>query len=217
MQTELKFASFKLRFLAKLIDMTFLFSMQVFFLMLILMAIFAFRLNMLEDIGNFNQGLVVEYGLEKTDFAKSFELSQKLAVSCDFKEQKYKNACYKLNEFNKMVVLINLSLSFILWICYTILPSASKMQGTLGKYLIGIKIGQENGDKITFFQAFAREIFVFLEMLFTLIFVFFTPIKPILSTMQIIIPLEGLMMNWNPKKQALHDRLAQTFVFSKKM
>lgn len=70
---------------------------------------------------------------------------------------------------------------------------SSNKQATLGKMILGIKVGDLNGNRIPFGQALARYL------------------CKILSTMILFI---GFMMaGWDPKKQALHDKLANTYVF----
>ena len=70
---------------------------------------------------------------------------------------------------------------------------SSSRQATLGKMGVGIKVGNANGQRITFVNALGRYL------------------GKILSTLTLLI---GFMMaGWDSKKQALHDKLASTYVF----
>ena len=70
---------------------------------------------------------------------------------------------------------------------------SSGSQATLGKLALGIKVGNSKGESISFPTALGRYVGKILSALILLI---------------------GFMMaGWNPKKQALHDKLAGTYVF----
>jgi uncharacterized RDD family membrane protein YckC len=70
---------------------------------------------------------------------------------------------------------------------------SSTRQATIGKMAVGIKVGDVNGNQISFLNAFGR-----------------FAAKLISSFMLYI----GFMMaGWDEKKQALHDKLANTYVF----
>ena len=96
---------------------------------------------------------------------------------------------YNMVDRNVPLTLI----STVLGIIYFCGMESSARQATLGKMVVGIKVGDLNGDRISFGNAFGR---YFAEILSALIlgFGFF-------------------MAGWDPKKQALHDRLAGTYVF----
>jgi uncharacterized RDD family membrane protein YckC len=75
---------------------------------------------------------------------------------------------------------------------YPIMESSSK-QASVGKMAVGIKVGDEHGNRISFANALGR---------------FF---GKILSSLTLCI---GYMMaGWDEKKQALHDKIANTYVF----
>lgn len=77
------------------------------------------------------------------------------------------------------------------WLYYAVLHS-SKWQATLGKFITGIIVVDSKGQRITFARATGRYFAEFLSAIFLFI---------------------GYMMaGWNPRKQALHDTLAETFV-----
>jgi uncharacterized RDD family membrane protein YckC len=82
---------------------------------------------------------------------------------------------------------------FIGVIGYFIGMESSAKQATLGKMAVGIKVGDEQGNRISAGKAAGR---------------FF---GKILSGL--ILYIGYMMAGWDPKKQALHDKLAGTFVF----
>jgi len=94
-----------------------------------------------------------------------------------------------------IVVLIYLLLIMFQFLYFTIMESSDK-QGTLGKIAVGIKIGDKNGNRISYMNAVGR---------------FFSRI---LSGMFFYI---GYMMaGWDDRKQSLHDKIANTFVYYSK-
>lgn len=81
----------------------------------------------------------------------------------------------------------------VLGILYFVGMESSSRQGTIGKSLIGIKVGNANGGQISFLNALGRYF------------------AKILSGA--ILYIGYMMAGWDSKKQALHDKLANTFVF----
>ena len=72
---------------------------------------------------------------------------------------------------------------------------SSSRQGTLGKIAVGIKVGNAQGEQLSFANALGRYF------------------AKIVSAITLYI---GFMMaGWDKKKQALHDKLAGTYVFYK--
>lgn len=90
--------------------------------------------------------------------------------------------------------LINFIVSIIVFIYFIGLP-ITNLQGTIGKYLVGIQIVDENGNKITL----SKSTFRFLGT--------------ILSTA--ILYVGYVVMIFSPKKQTLHDKIAKTYVVSR--
>jgi uncharacterized RDD family membrane protein YckC len=82
---------------------------------------------------------------------------------------------------------------FIFGVLYSVLMESSTRQATLGKMAVGIKVGNENGEQISFVNALGRHF------------------GKILST--IILFIGFMMAGWDSKKQALHDKLANTYVY----
>lgn len=84
---------------------------------------------------------------------------------------------------------------FVAWIAYFIGMESSSKQATLGKMAVGIKVGNENGGRISAGTAAAR---------------FFSKILS-----GLILYIGYMMAGWDKKKQALHDKIAGTYVFYK--
>lgn len=83
--------------------------------------------------------------------------------------------------------------SLFIGVTYTVLMQSSKTQGTLGKMAVGIKVGDENGNRISVLNALGRYLASFLSA--------------------IVLCIGYLMVIWDDKKQGLHDKLAGTYVF----
>ena len=82
---------------------------------------------------------------------------------------------------------------FVIATLYYVLMESSATQGTLGKMAVGIKIGKENGERITPLNALGR---------------LFSKIPSAL-----ILYIGFIMAGFDSKKQALHDKIAGTYVF----
>ena len=89
------------------------------------------------------------------------------------------------------LVLIFASLATIL---YKPLMEASEYQGTLGKYVLGLKIVDKNGKKISMSSSFVRTILW------------------IIGSQLFLLCLGVLMVGFTEYKQGLHDILANTYV-----
>jgi uncharacterized RDD family membrane protein YckC len=84
-------------------------------------------------------------------------------------------------------------ISFLIGLGYFVMMESSANQGTLGKMALGIRVGNENGDRISVANAIGRYF------------------AKLVSTITLLI---GFMMaGWDSKKQALHDKLADTYVY----
>jgi len=70
---------------------------------------------------------------------------------------------------------------------------SSSRQGTIGKRAVGIKVGKANGKQISFPNALGR---------------YFAKIIS-----GAILYIGYMMAGWDAKKQALHDKIANTYVF----
>ena len=93
------------------------------------------------------------------------------------------------------LVLIVYSVLFVLQFFYFTFMESSENQATLGKMALGIKIGNKTGNRISFATAVGRYF------------------SKILSA--IIFSIGFFMAGWDERKQCLHDKLADTFVFYK--
>lgn len=70
---------------------------------------------------------------------------------------------------------------------------SSSRQATLGKMAVGIKVGNPNGEQLSFANALGRYF------------------SKIISA--IILYIGFMMVGWDSKKQGLHDKIAGTYVF----
>jgi len=88
---------------------------------------------------------------------------------------------------------------YLLWllliVLYFAIMESSTNQGTLGKMAVGIRVGNYKGQKISFLNAVGR---YFAKILSQLIFY-----------------IGFIMVGFDDKKQGLHDKLAETYVFYK--
>ena len=100
------------------------------------------------------------------------------------------------NDFNVMLFVAIYGIMIAIWIVYYVAMETSSTQGTLGKMAVGIKVGKENGERISVLNAIGR---------------FFSKI---ISGM--ILCIGYMMAGWDPKKQSLHDKIANTYVFYSK-
>lgn len=78
-----------------------------------------------------------------------------------------------------------------LWLYFTILESSS-WQGTVGKKLLGLKVVDLNGQRISFLRANARYFSKYISF--------------------ILLGIGFLMVAFTSKKQGLHDKIAGTLV-----
>ncbi len=70
---------------------------------------------------------------------------------------------------------------------------SSEKQATLGKQAVGIKVGNANGEQITFANALGRYF------------------GKIISGL--LLGIGFMMVGWDDRKQGIHDKLADTYVF----
>ncbi|MFN8287053.1 MAG: RDD family protein [Chitinophagales bacterium] len=86
-----------------------------------------------------------------------------------------------------------LGFSGALQILYFAIMESSVKQATFGKMIVGIKVGDENGERLSFGKALLRNL------------------GKIVSS--IILGIGFLMAAWEERSQALHDKIAGTFVY----
>jgi uncharacterized RDD family membrane protein YckC len=82
---------------------------------------------------------------------------------------------------------------FFIYILYFPLLESSTKQGTLGKMAVGIKVGKSKGERLSFLNALGR---------------YFAKIPS-----GMILYIGFMMAGWDDKKQALHDKIADTYVY----
>jgi uncharacterized RDD family membrane protein YckC len=84
-------------------------------------------------------------------------------------------------------------ISSILGVVYYAGMESSSTQATLGKMAVRIKVGDEQGNRISFPNALGRYL------------------AKIISAILLLIGF--MMVGWDNKKQGLHDKIAGTYVF----
>lgn len=89
-------------------------------------------------------------------------------------------------------LLLN-AISAAIGIAYFCGLESSDKQGTLGKQAVGIKVGNTNGERISFANALGRYF------------------AKIISALLLCIGF--MMVGWDDRKQGIHDKLADTYVF----
>lgn len=95
---------------------------------------------------------------------------------------------------------------------YVILMESSGKQGTLGKIAVGIKVGKENGERVTLVNALGRYVSKNFFVLIGSI-----PVLVQFGLLFNFLFIAGcLLVVWDKNKQALHDKIAKTYVFVKK-
>jgi len=92
------------------------------------------------------------------------------------------------------MVLLVILLACLAIILYKPIMEASEYQGTLGKYALGMKIIDKNGQKITMTSSFVRTILY------------------IIGAQGFLLCLGVVMIGFTEYKQGLHDILANTYV-----
>jgi uncharacterized RDD family membrane protein YckC len=85
------------------------------------------------------------------------------------------------------------ALSLGLTILYFSLMESSEKQATFGKMAVGIRVGNFQGEKISFANALGRYF------------------GKIVST--ILLCIGFMMVGWDDRKQGIHDKLADTYVY----
>lgn len=84
-------------------------------------------------------------------------------------------------------------ISLVLGIAYFTLMESSEKQGTLGKMALNLRVGDRNGQQISVANALGRYL------------------GKIVSA--VIFCIGFMMVGWDDKKQGLHDKMADTYVF----
>jgi uncharacterized RDD family membrane protein YckC len=84
-------------------------------------------------------------------------------------------------------------LAIVVQLLYFVLMESSAKQATIGKMAVGIKVGDEFGNRISPARALGRYLGKIVSFL--------------------ILFIGYMMAGWDEKKQALHDKMASTYVF----
>ena len=95
--------------------------------------------------------------------------------------------------FGGLGMLENLIISLAIGIAYFCGFESSEKQGTPGKMAVGVKVGNANGERISFANALGRYF------------------GKIISALLLCIGF--MMVGWDDRKQGIHDKLADTYVF----
>jgi len=86
--------------------------------------------------------------------------------------------------------------ALVLWLVYSVLMESSPMQATLGKRLVGLKVTDYDGNRISLARATVRFVFKPLSLL--------------------VFGIGYLMIAFTKKQQALHDMIAKTLVVKRR-
>lgn len=100
---------------------------------------------------------------------------------------------FLFGDFSGTTSAFSTVLQLIIGVGYFALMECSEYQATLGKMAVGIRVGDENGDRISFANAMGRYF------------------AKIISALLLCVGF--MMVGWDDKKQGMHDKLASTFVF----
>ena len=100
----------------------------------------------------------------------------------------------QMNTANMTVVLVNGVLSTVVTVAYYALMESSLKQATLGKMVVGVKVVDENGGRLSLGRAILRYIGKFLSAIFYIGYI---------------------MAAFTERKRALHDFIAKTYVVYK--
>lgn len=84
-------------------------------------------------------------------------------------------------------------LSYLVPVLYFTVMESSERQATVGKMALKLKVGDFRGDRISYANALGR---------------YFAKIPSAL-----LLGIGFMMVGWDSKKQGLHDKMADTFVF----
>jgi uncharacterized RDD family membrane protein YckC len=97
-------------------------------------------------------------------------------------------------EFLRMRNIIR-NISFLIWVLYCALLEGTVYQGTFGKLLVGLKVVDENGKRISWKRSLGRNLFKFISL--------------------IALGLGFIWVAFTKNKQGWHDLVAKTYVVKK--
>jgi len=110
--------------------------------------------------------------------------------------------------------------SLLISIMYAAFLHASSWQATIGKKMLGMKVVDYSGERISFGRAVGREMVLFLPLLIFAIGARMGAAVPVASHIAtfvilfvVLIPVIGVMVvGWTKRKQGLHDHIVETLV-----
>lgn len=157
---------------------------------------------------------------ELKSFSDFSLLYQKIFIECRLPDswQYHLQTCRQVADFFRLNNLITGILTLSLSAFYHLLLPISNWQATLGKKILGLKIVNLQGQKITFIAAFARYslwlVYNFSQMLIFsgIMQEFFLSLYTLIS---LVFLLSAMLIFLDSKQQGLHDKIAQTVVVSK--
>jgi len=210
--TKLTFASFWQRAIARAIDIIITGTLSLVISTTTLALIAISQPEIYENQQLLNQGILQEKMKDSTDFVQFLSFVATSTENCSFEDQKYEDACKKIKNFQPVVIVVSSIISVIVTILYFVLLTASKLQSTLGKMLFRLKVVDARMGRISLVQAFAREIFGFLNTLLSVVSSFYPVFLPLAAGIEYTALFENMVMVFNVKSQTIHDKIAQTFV-----
>jgi len=104
----------------------------------------------------------------------------------------------------------------ILSVSYYVFLTSSKMQGTLGKKLMGLKVVNKEYQKVSLVESFTREIFYSASSVLSVMVILSPFLNLFNGFLSLFILVDALIMFGNEKRATLHDRLAHTYVLNTK-
>ncbi len=148
-------------------------------------------------------------------FGSLFSEAERL-VDCDYDSDELIEACQAVQQFDMIEGLITTLVAGLIYFAYYVVASATSLQGSLAKKMLGMKVVNDKGEKISFGQSATREVFI-------LGYYLFAALGYVLSLLGFLAALFGLgfivssiVAAFDEKKQALHDKLAKTYVVKAK-
>jgi len=108
----------------------------------------------------------------------------------------------KIVDQYKIAIIIGNLVLFVIINLYNALCEMSGMQGSIGKYALGLAVVDHSGYRLTFGHALKRN---FWKLTYELPSIFIGPLAYILN----------LSMIWRPLHQAFHDQLSGCYIIKK--
>ncbi len=106
------------------------------------------------------------------------------------------------------VYLIEMSAIFVIFLLYDSIFLSLGTMATPGKLVLGIKVTDLNGNRLSFPRALLRTIFKFGFSIVSVLI-------PVLSLISLVVLLNPFLIVLTEKKQAIHDFIAGTVVVQK--